>query len=72
MKEYRVLYSDDAVNEDKINELARQGFKIVFAVSGYRYGSRAIYMERDSDNDPERVVMIDEKNNIMHVIGKPL
>ncbi len=72
MKEYRVLYGEAAANEDQINQLAREGFSITIVVSGSERHGLVLYMERDTAAVSERVVLTDEKNNIMHVIGNPL
>lgn len=47
-KQYRVLHSDDAVNEDLINKFAKEGFVISFVMAcGAPYVTHwVVYMER--------------------------
>ena len=52
-KQYRVLRSNDAVDEKVINKLAKEGFRIAFVAGGTDAFYTTLWMERDLEQSDE-------------------
>lgn len=72
MKEYRILRGEDAANEDKVNELAQQGFVISVVVTGSERHGMVVYMEKDTFAETLNLAHNEHLRTVAEAIGKAL